>query len=138
MLLLASRLRGLLIASKPHILSVANTLHTFLIASKPRMLLLANRLRGLLPAYRLRTLLISGAILLFVVLAAPVGLLIYSSSKPDEQPPEQPETVVCDMKNFQAVGTCMDPYYKTVSVVVCELNSKGEIVRRTCEVSYEW
>ncbi len=70
---------------------------------------------------------------MFVVVAAPVGLLIYSSSTPDEQPPEQPETVVCDMKNFQAVGTCMDPYYKTVSVVVCELDLMGKIVPKTCE-----
>jgi hypothetical protein len=84
---------------------------------------------------------ISGRILLFVVVAISVGLLSYSYSvglyiysyEPYTDPQER--TVVCDGKSFIAPGwTCIDPYYKTVSEVVCEVDSlTGYADKRTCE-----
>jgi Tol biopolymer transport system component len=75
---IADKFRTLLSAARPRIALVANKLRNLPIASKRRTLLMANTLRGSLMANRLRSLLIGG-VLLFVALAVPVGLLIYSS-----------------------------------------------------------
>jgi Tol biopolymer transport system component len=54
--------------------------------NEPRIGLIANKLRSALMATRLRALLMGGGILLFVM-AVLVGLLIYSTSRLDDQPP---------------------------------------------------
>ena len=108
-----------------------------------RIVLLANRLRGWLMANRRRIVWISGGIFFYGVMAISVGLLIlfYNfgryiySYEPYTDPHER--TVVCDQDSFLA-GGCEDPYYKTVTVVVCEIDPlTGDIVHRTCEPRYE-
>jgi hypothetical protein len=71
--------------NRVRIQSCANKLRTLLIATRPRIVLIANRVRNALIENRLRTLLIGGGILLLVV-AVPVGLLMYSSSGMGDNP----------------------------------------------------
>ena len=75
--------------NRPRIPLIANRLSSLLSASKPRILAIASTIRHSLMANKLRSLLL-GAILLFVIAPALVGLLIYSfgvfpirSRKPD-------------------------------------------------------
>ena len=77
-----SKLRTALIANKLRTLLFATRLRSLLIVSKLRTLFMANTLRRLLMANRRRSLLIGG-VLLCVMVAVPVGLLIYSSSEFD-------------------------------------------------------
>src|SRR5215204_6085464 len=63
--------------NRPRIPLIANRLSRLLSASKPRILTIASTIRHSLMANKLRSLLL-GAILLFVIAPALVGLLIYS------------------------------------------------------------
>ena len=63
--------------NRPRIPLIANRLSSLLSASKPRILAIASTIRHSLMANKLRSLLL-GAILLFVIAPALVGLLIYS------------------------------------------------------------
>jgi Tol biopolymer transport system component len=81
---IANKLRTLSIATRPRIQLIVHKLRNLPIASKLHTLTMANTLRGSLMANRLRSLLIGG-VLLFVAVAAPVGLLIYSSGGMGDQ-----------------------------------------------------
>ena len=70
--------------SRHRIALIMDKLRNLSIASKRRILLMARALRDSLMVNRLRTLLIGG-ILLFVAVAIPVGLLIYSSGGAGDQ-----------------------------------------------------
>src|SRR5215212_3261123 len=63
--------------NRPRIPLIANRLSRLLSASKPRILTIASTIRHSLMANKLRSLLL-GAILLFVIAPALVGLLVYS------------------------------------------------------------
>src|SRR5215211_1712368 len=63
--------------NRPRMTSITNRLSGLLSASKHRILSIASALRRSLIANRYRSLFVGG-VLLFVVVAAPVGLLIYS------------------------------------------------------------
>jgi hypothetical protein len=88
--------------------------------NRPRSLSTASRVRNLLIAMRLRTLLIGGGILLFVVVAVPVGLLIYSSSGLAQ------ETVTCDEFELGKLGECSAPG-EGETVEVCKAESRAEV-----------
>src|SRR3712207_1890047 len=79
--------------------STANRLRGLLTASKLRTLSMANTLRSSFMANRRRSLLLSG-VLLCVMVAVPVGLLIYSSSGGDHQQlgSQRGERTVSDMQ----------------------------------------
>jgi len=64
--------------SRHRVASIVEKLRALLIVARSRVLSIANRLRSLLSTTTLRTLLIGGGVLLFVIAAAPLGLLIYS------------------------------------------------------------
>jgi hypothetical protein len=81
---------------------------------------IANRVRNLLIATRLRTLLIGGGILLFVVVAVPVGLLIYPSSG------LAVETVTCDQWLLGKTGECVDTG-GSGTVEACKADSRAEV-----------
>ncbi len=85
--------------------------------NRPRSLSIAGRVRILLIAMRLRTLLIGGGILLFVVVAVPVGLLIYSSSG------LATETVTCEQWMLGKTGECFAPGEGT-TVEVCKAGGR--------------
>ena len=78
---------------------------------------IANRVRNLLIATRLRTLLIGGGTLLFVVVAVPVGLLIYSSIV------LATETVTCDQWMLGKTGECFAPG-EGVTAEVCKAEGR--------------
>ena len=81
---------------------------------------LTNRVRNSLIANRLRTLLIGGGVLMFVVVAVPVGLLIYPYSG------LAPETVPCDQFILGKMGVCVvasDGYTEEV----CKADSRAEV-----------
>jgi hypothetical protein len=89
----------------------------------PRSLLIVSKVRDLLIAMRLRTLLIGGGIrgiLLFVVVALPVGLLILS-----------PKTVTCEANvPSQVEFYCSAPdetEFDETEFVVCKADSRDEV-----------
>ena len=89
--------------------------------NRPRTLSIASRVRNLLIAMRLRTLLFGGGILLFVVVAVPVGALIYSSSG------LAAETVTCDQWLLGKTGECSSPRASGVVVEACKADSRAEV-----------
>jgi hypothetical protein len=97
----------------------------------PRNPSIVSRVRDLLIAMRLRTLLIGGGVFLFVVVAIPVGLLIYPYSG------LAPGTVTCDQFTLGKMGHCNAPT-EGDTVEVCKADSRGEVVpelgRTPCRV----
>jgi hypothetical protein len=93
--------------------------------NRPRSLSIASRVRNLLIAMRLRTLLFGGGILLFVVVAVPVGVLIYSSSG------LAAETVTCDQWLLGKTGECSSPGASGGVVEVCKADSRAEVYNGT-------
>jgi hypothetical protein len=88
--------------------------------NRPRSLSIASRVRNRLIAVRLRTLLIGGGILLYVVVALPVGLLGYSYSG------RAPKTVACDELALGKLGDCSAPT-EGDTVEVCKADSRAEV-----------
>jgi hypothetical protein len=86
----------------------------------PRNPSIVSGVRALLIAMRLRTLLIGGGVLLFVVVAVPVGLIGYSYSG------LAPGTVTCDEFELGKLGHCYAPgTWDTVEV--CKAASRNEV-----------
>ena len=101
-----------------------NKLRTHLSATRARIVLIATRVRNLLIANRLRTLSIGGALLLLVV-AVPIGLLIYSSSKEQPDPVGTPVgTVTCDRSYLVGARSCIAPRTDGDSVL-CKAKSRA-------------
>jgi hypothetical protein len=101
-----------------------NKLRALVSATRPRIVLFANRVRSLLIANRLRALLIGGGSLLFVVVAVPIGLLIYSSSGLGG-----PATVTCNKEYLSQEGECIAPSGGSESVV-CEAESRALVEKQ--------
>jgi hypothetical protein len=80
-----------------------------------------NRPRSLSIASRVR----NGGILLFVVVAVPVGVLIYSSSG------LAAETVTCDQWLLGKTGECSSPGASGVVVEACKADSRAEVYSGT-------
>jgi hypothetical protein len=88
-----------------------------------------NRPRSLSIASRVR----NGGILLFVVVAVPVGVLIYSSSG------LAAETVTCDQWLLGKTGECFSPGASGVVVEACKADSRAEVYDGTpCMVPPLW
>ena len=104
---------------------IANKLRTLLNATRSRIVLIANRVRSLLIANRLRTLLIGGGTLLFVVVAVPMGPLIYHSSGLGDQQ-QAAETVTCDTWMLSKTGECFEPG-KGSTMDICKAGSRDEV-----------
>jgi hypothetical protein len=88
--------------------------------NRHRSLSIASRVRNRLIAVRLRNLLIGGGILLYVVVAVPIGLIGYSYSG------LAPETVTCDEFMLGKVGDCNAPTEGDL-VEVCKADSRVEV-----------
>jgi hypothetical protein len=97
--------------------------------NRTRSLSIASRVRNLLIAMRPRTLLIGGGILLFVVVAVPVGLLNYFSSE------RSTATVTCDEFILGKMGDCVMP--DSEPYLVCKSVSRDTVEDYTpCKRSY--
>jgi hypothetical protein len=118
---------------KLRIVLLANRLRRLLIASKPRIQLIDNRLHSLLITTRFRTLLIGGVLLLFVMTAS-IGPFIPASIKdtgalgPGYYDLDY-DYVSCDSFNLSKTGYCDAPMGD--DIVYCKAKDRSLVDEST-------